>query len=584
MPKLKHKRLVLYLFTLSFFLLTPFLVFFSLGYYGLDLDKQKLTKALTIRIETIPRSSEIWVDGRLASNGTPFEVKVTGYELVDLEIRKDKFLSERFLFRGPGDIANLASPFFPFWLLPKDGVTLANFTLSGKSLEQNKIKKTNFNILKQEIFWVEEFRNLQAGGEEITQVAFIQNYSLNGLRKEIETVEKPSTRRIENLKLKAIGENCYWDKENYWLLLEKNNKWILLDLQMEDFDQWELQNAQLNRRLMRRLEEQIKQNLENILPNNLNVQSDKNQEQNKQEKSLSSEFKSEQTQVNSQIALNGNLDNKKNRILSNPLTVANNQIVNIVRSAPNQFVVLDIQQNLWALNLDTLEWQFLASNIQGLSFSQSPNNIWLLSGNKIYKLPNNFVTFKDLANLRPFRKNLNFLKNFQVKQFSVKDFAQGLIFQFEDQVWFNEDSDNSWQMFASGVLETATSQETLFWLDRNYYLYSYNNFLKEQLFLGQIDSRDRQSLDSKNESGQTNTQVYLHYDESWKRLFIYLPQEVWTLRIDKDLHNQSVVVFFPQKWLDNHQCWRQLNDRFQFCLHKEEKAYFLKVYYNNHLW
>lgn len=256
------------------------------------------------------------------------------------------------------------------------------------------------------------------------------------------------------------------------------------------------------------------------------------------------------------------------------LKVFPQDFVSVVSLNKNQVLLLDSESNLWYLNLDTKIITFLETRIQGLAFTESPDMVWVLQNDTIFRFDrggidplninftqNQFSSSKSIYNASRLvdSKNLN--------NFVTKNLFLGLVFKIGNSAIYIPDSNKeTHSLITTDLKSLGTSGSSIFWLDLQDNLHTYN------LLIDQERSIDLPKLDYKN-----NSEVVLSYYSGWKRLFIYTQDQVVTIWIDLDVNNDSILNYKPFLWLENQSCFGSINNNYQFC----NKDNGLVLYKNN---
>lgn len=250
------------------------------------------------------------------------------------------------------------------------------------------------------------------------------------------------------------------------------------------------------------------------------------------------------------------------------------KVRSVARVSPSQFLILDSEKNVWVLNSKDLSYEFVDTGFSGMAFTDSPDMIWLLDDKKIYRLlrssqnflPNDLRTGVYAENII-ISELASGIKPDKFNNFVAKSIFLGLIFKIDDRVLYIQDSNKSiWQVIASNVQAVGTNNSTLFWVDSQKSLFSYNLLLKNQVSFGRLD------LESDDVSNYS-----LSYFVRWKRLLIYTDKEIASTWFDTEIVNESIIRYYPKKWLSDNLCYAKIIDNYQFCIQDES---FL-IYKNN---
>jgi hypothetical protein len=246
------------------------------------------------------------------------------------------------------------------------------------------------------------------------------------------------------------------------------------------------------------------------------------------------------------------------------------EFVSVAKISNFQLILLDNQKILWSLNLNTNILSFLDKGYEGLSFTDSPDIIWLLSQNKILALRRNFINLESFSVQKETYATSNLFniksKNSQVLSFNnfiPKSVFLGTAFKIQDSIFYINDSNKSnIQVIAKNVAFVGTQNSTIFWLDKDKNFFSYSFLLKQKQHFGQINV----SLDD----------IKISYFSHWKRFFIYSPEKVISFWYDTDATNKSVLDYSINTWINN-DCFPEILDNYQFCIAPQEMI----VYKNN---
>ncbi|MEM1311920.1 MAG: PEGA domain-containing protein [Patescibacteria group bacterium] len=234
--------------------------------------------------------------------------------------------------------------------------------------------------------------------------------------------------------------------------------------------------------------------------------------------------------------------------------------LSVVSSSETQVLILDAQGRLWALDLRTLRLSFIESQINGIHQTKSPNNVWLWREDKIFRLSKGYIenTFFNL-NDDPYTQNTDIRQLRGVAElgneidFEVASLFQGMMIKIGETAYYIPDFDkNIWQVIGSNINYIGIDTNTIFWLDLENHLFSYNFSLKEGQDFGLIPL-----------TGDPSSYEIAYYF-TWRRIMIYSDAEVYSVWFDKDIINRNVVKYSPIRWNQN-SCLPEIVDRFQFC-------------------
>lgn len=452
------RQTIFTIFAVFFIILLPFIVIFSLG-YGIDFKKGSVSNNLTVKVQTFPRNSNIFVGENKFE--TPAELSIPAGQQTKLRIENENFFTENFEVASKLN-ENSTARIEGLWLLPKNPES--EFTT-------NKI----INVLDKNYLLLEK--------DDKYGVA---NYAFAGIRDEFIEINNPENIKVQPGSWQPLLQNIFWEQTQNLILYQKNSS------------QWELLNLK-------------------SFPNNF---------------------------------------------------------VSIVGLDKNQLIVLDSEKNLWLLNLSNKTLTFAENNITGLSFTQSPDMIWLLQSDTIFRLERisldplniNFVNNKFsssksilLANQVVIPENLN--------NFVTKNLFLGLVFKIGNTAIYIPDSNKeSYKILTNDLKSIGTSGSTIFWLDKENNIHTYNLLINQERLINIPDL----NLES-------DSEIVLSYYSNWKRLFVYTKKQVVAVWIDFDINNDSILFYSPFNWIEDQNCLSVINSNYQFCS-KENKLF---VYKNN---
>lgn len=241
----------------------------------------------------------------------------------------------------------------------------------------------------------------------------------------------------------------------------------------------------------------------------------------------------------------------------------NQDFNSIITVDKNNLLLLDSQGNLWSLNLSTKVLRFEDKGYLGLGFTQTPDYIWLLDNRSVYRFERRgFIDNFSSLNRAAFITGDHILRLTQgldvqsYESFSIENLFLGLAIKINKGVLYIPDSNkNSWQLIADNARKFATSGSTIFWLDYDNNLYSYNLVTKHQriLRLPELSSTDVENFS-------------LNYHFKWRRLFLYTDKEVVSYWIDAEISNTPILSYNPVKWVENATCYNLIKENYQFCI------------------
>jgi len=263
--------------------------------------------------------------------------------------------------------------------------------------------------------------------------------------------------------------------------------------------------------------------------------------------------------------------------------IFDNQIISVTRISPNQILLQDDKGLLWLYNLENNQLDFLWSGVEGLTFTDSPNSIWIFANQNIYKITRDNNTF-DPKNFELSDKNL-YTENSQLillnqdfksgyNNFLAKNVFLGMAFQFENNlIYISDSSKNSFSHLANNIEFLGTDDNSIFWLDSDLNFSSYNLLQKRHFYFANLSEYFSKDFESYSDN------IKIYYDQNWKRLMIYGQKKVVSIWFNADVVNSSVIYYRPNSWIDGRTCFYEIIDNYQFCMNSQE----LTTFKNNSL-
>lgn len=244
-------------------------------------------------------------------------------------------------------------------------------------------------------------------------------------------------------------------------------------------------------------------------------------------------------------------------------------IDNVVRINDSSILILDADKKLWLIDLfskiEDLEMFFLANSINGLSFTKSPDSVWLWRNNSLYSIPKGNIKLIG-SNLESYQylSHFDLLNSITSSKpispnntiFAVKNVHQGLVFKIGQKLYYVADYEkNNPLLITNNSVSFASASNTVFWLDDSFGLYSFNLGINKQQYFGNIDILG---------SNLQNTRIF--YYGKWERILVYSNDKVISIWFDKDILNESVVNYYFNDWIDDSFCKDAIYEDFQFCI------------------
>jgi hypothetical protein len=246
------------------------------------------------------------------------------------------------------------------------------------------------------------------------------------------------------------------------------------------------------------------------------------------------------------------------------------KFISIVLFSEEEVLLLDEAGGLWVLNIETQDLDFVDAGYSGLAYTESPDSIWLWRQDRIYRLDRGRLDQSIFQVTKaPFLSDLDLLPTQPIsyQSFAVKAGFLGVLFKVENDLYYSPDATSgNWHHLSNEVEFFTTHEASVFWLDQNQQLSTYNILLGSYRNFGQIDFNQTELTD-----------IRLSYNSRWTRLFIYSQDQVKSLWVDTEIVNETISRYYPQAWIDNSLCLPEIRDSYQFCIQDNQ----LVQYQNN---
>ncbi|MCK9573507.1 MAG: PEGA domain-containing protein [Candidatus Omnitrophica bacterium] len=196
------RRISFWLFSLAFVILTPVIVYYSLG-YKFDIKSKKFLKTGALSIKTFPRAITVYLDGRKIDELTPSTIRELMPRKYDLVLEKEGFYSYRMEIEIRPSLVNNVDVF----LIPKI-----------RGIEKIKF---NFNIYK---FFVIK----QIFTEKILVFTDRGIYFLDPYWEGAKKISKQVFTEALANSIQGVIENnnklIFWNSKNVWIVDASNGK------------------------------------------------------------------------------------------------------------------------------------------------------------------------------------------------------------------------------------------------------------------------------------------------------------------------------------------------------------------------
>lgn len=238
----------------------------------------------------------------------------------------------------------------------------------------------------------------------------------------------------------------------------------------------------------------------------------------------------------------------------------------IVVSNDSNLIILDDSKNLWSLDLNNYtqiqDVYFAGSNVDGITGTETPNNIWMWKGTKIYKIPRNDMDSNFIQrNLSDYlyAENGKFYKPTQEysrqNKFQVKPAHQGIVIKtYSDLYYLADFNKNAPQNITSDAMVIGVEGDTAFWLSQNKQLFAYN-----------IKLNDNDSFDTIPLEGDFDT-LRISFASDWNRIMLYSETDTYSVWYDRFTINEGIVKYSNNHWIENSSCYSSVYEKSQFCI------------------
>jgi hypothetical protein len=236
-----------------------------------------------------------------------------------------------------------------------------------------------------------------------------------------------------------------------------------------------------------------------------------------------------------------------------------NGIKKIIKLDSTNYIVLDKLKNLWIWDGQTSK--FVDNGFDSIESTISPENIWLVRGNSIFKVQNN-----SLLNPSFDWKSTLYLKSDLINsadgEFKVAPLFQGIGILVGNKIIYVPDfATDSWSILANDAKSFFTDSDSVFWLDSNNYPNFYNFFTTQRYIFRQIPTEYSE----------------IFYLKDWNRIMIYSENKVASIWFNKEINQPNILEYSTQEWIDGSVCIPKIIEKVQYCIKDND----LILYKNN---
>jgi hypothetical protein len=236
-----------------------------------------------------------------------------------------------------------------------------------------------------------------------------------------------------------------------------------------------------------------------------------------------------------------------------------NGIKKIIKLDSINYIVLDKLKNLWTW--DGQLSKFIENGFDSIESTSSPENIWLVRNNSIYKIQNNSFlnpTFDWKSALYLKSELINTIDG----EFKVAPLFQGIGILVGKKIFYVPDfATDSWSILSNDAKSFFTDSDSVFWLDSNNYPNFYNFFTTQRYIFKQIPAE--------------YTEIF--YLKEWNRIMLYSESKVASIWFNKEIYQPNILEYSTQEWIDGSVCIPKIVEKVQYCIKDND----LILYKNN---
>ncbi len=236
-----------------------------------------------------------------------------------------------------------------------------------------------------------------------------------------------------------------------------------------------------------------------------------------------------------------------------------NGIKQLIKLNQVNYLVIDNSKNLWVWNGQTN--RFIDSGFDSIFATTSPEFIWLLKNNSIYRL-----RYSDFGNQNIDWKAGLFLSseliNINKGKFKVSTIFQGIGIQVDQKIFYVPDfATSSFSLITNNALSFFADNDSIFWLNNENFPNFYNLLTQQKHIFPQIN-KDYSEIS---------------YVPDWNRIMLYAPDKVGSIWFNKEIFQPNILSYSTLEWISGAGCYPRIIDKVQYCIRNKE----LILYKNN---
>lgn len=234
-------------------------------------------------------------------------------------------------------------------------------------------------------------------------------------------------------------------------------------------------------------------------------------------------------------------------------------IKRIVKLDQNNYLVLDNSKNMWILNGKITK--FVDSGFDSIFATISPEFVWILKNNSIYRLKNT-----DLLTQTVDWKSGLLLKseliNSNEGEIKIMPLFQGVGIQVGPKIFYVPDfATDSWILLTNNAKSFYGDNNSIFWLDSDNYPNFYNLLTLHNHIFPKI----------------SDEYTEISYFPEWNRIMFYGADKVATIWFNKEIFQPNISSYSNQDWIVGSNCFPRIIEKVQYCIRDRE----LSLYKNN---
>ncbi|MGL4759536.1 MAG: hypothetical protein ACRCXZ_09455 [Patescibacteria group bacterium] len=240
----------------------------------------------------------------------------------------------------------------------------------------------------------------------------------------------------------------------------------------------------------------------------------------------------------------------------------------------NLLLIINENNQLYSYNINTKELTFQFFPAYSIQSYEDNNSIFILTNLGILKFdrgsaisPDNFLSSKAMFKLPLEAINNNLYKSQQKNDFGLKIINNGTLLKYNSNLYLNQEGVKEWKLIKENIKDFINNDSRIIFLAEDHKLFVLNVYEQQLYLIGQLNK-------------DINESTKLRYIPQWRRIFYYSENKIQSIFYDKDfLPNNPAsptILSQPLTWLENQNCFQNVLENSQFCIHENK----LKQYKN----